>query len=158
MFVRSRNAMEICMFGILSVSTAGAALAGTLPPSLASAAQFGHFAAVCLWIGSIGSFVGILLPKRDRGLLLEQIALIPAAFGAFFWGAAVYFGAWKAIPIAHPWWMKSYLALASSQIALGLSVGLGVSCVVRWIQIQRYIKLREQLPDPGGQPDGLASG
>ena len=150
-YVMTRNAMEICMFGVLSVSTFSAAALGDLPVSLQLAPSFGRVAAIALWVGSIGCLVGIFIPNRDRGLLVEQFALVPAAFGAIFWAAAVYFTSWRSILVNHPWWRKTYLSLSSSQIALGLSLGLAASCIVRWLQIQSYVKARERLPEPGGK-------
>jgi hypothetical protein len=134
--------MELCIFGMLAVTSSGPALTGVMPSSLEQAPDFGRLAAIALWMGCVGSFIGIVLPNRDRGLLLEQVALIPAAFGAFFWGCAVFFNQWKQIFVDHPWWKHSWLAFASGAIAIGLSLGFTSACIVRWIQIQRYVRLR----------------
>jgi hypothetical protein len=128
--VRDRNAMEILCFGFLAASVFQTAFfLQPLPPSLAQAPLLGHIASLSLFIGCLGSIIGILWPDHDRSLLIEQGFIPFAGFGCLTYAVA--------LSQANPF--------ASAAFAFGMSVGIGVFCIWRFLQVQRYVRHRRDL-------------
>lgn len=136
---RERNPMAICLKTILAVSVFQTAFfLEPLPPSLAQSPILGRACAIILFIGCVGSVVGILWRDHDRSLLIEQFFIAIAALG--FVGYAV------ALAQAQPF--------SSAAFAFGMSLGIGVFCVLRFIQIQRYIGRRRRIAGRARAEDG----
>lgn len=123
--VRERNPMEICVFAVLAASTAGTVFhLSPLPPSLAESATFGRFAATTLFAGCVVAIAGLLWRDRRDGLVIEQFGCALAGFGCLFYGAAL---------------LRS-TTFPPAALAVGMSFGIGVFCLFRYWQVDRYVR------------------
>lgn len=82
----------------------------------------GYAWAVVLAVGSAMALVGVYLPDRATGLILEQLGLFCTGIGSLIYGAAALssVGETAIYPVAIVW-------------------GYGVSCCIRGRQIQRIL-------------------
>lgn len=122
---RERNSMEITVFGVLAASVARTVLhLEPLPVSLRATPLLGQGAATVLFIGCLISAGGILWRDRIDGLVIEQLGLALAGLGLLFYGTA--------LTLQNPWNLVAFAA--------GMSFGLAAACLVRWVQIQRFVR------------------
>jgi hypothetical protein len=134
-----RDPRAVVLFGVLSISTIGTAL-GTvpLPGSLAAAPDlYGQTAAIALCLGSAAAAVGILLPNRMDGLVIEQVGHVIAGLGAVLYALALFtntrlldspvcvFGI--TLPIS-----------SDALIAFGMCSAIAAACLVQWWRILRF--------------------
>lgn len=119
-----RHPFEIYMLALAAVtgipSLFGAPEPGSIEAALPSWAVFAW--SLVLSLGSVLALLGISLKRRDTGLILEQLGLA-------FVGAA-------SIIYAVSLWAVAGLA---ALFAGGIVFGFGVSCLVRWKDLQETI-------------------
>ena len=131
--VSSRNAMEICIFAVIALSSSQTALGiRPLPGSLAQGGQvWGQVAASTLCLGCLVALLGLAWPRRDDGLAIEQLGLALTAIGCLFYAGAVYVlsGFYPAV------------------FAIGFSGGIALASVVRYVQIEAYVTQRKLAGD-----------
>lgn len=75
-----------------------------------------------LFFGALVALVGIFLPNRVNGLLVEGIGLIATGVAAIIYAVAIIFTIGSA-----------------GVVASGIVVGFGISCVVRWFQLNTVL-------------------
>jgi hypothetical protein len=104
----------------------GDATPGTIQALLPHQWQLVWGLMICL--GSLIALIGIFLPRRDTGLIIEQIGMVATGVGMLAYAAAVLDAAG---------WSGFFPAIAVT--------GFGLACFRRWWRIQKALKKAEVL-------------
>ena len=126
----SRHPFEIFALVACAMSGTSLLLGGVVPGSINALLPLPAVIAwgIALAFGSAAALTGIVLKNRLLGLLLEQVGLVAVGGAACLYAATI------------------LLYTGGAGLAASLVVGaFGVSCLWRWVQIHRLIKLAQHI-------------
>lgn len=124
-----RNPFELFIAVVMTASMLKPAFGRSeLPNSLSSiTANFGQVVAVLLFVGCGAIVAGLLYPKRDTGLPIEQFGCVLAFFGFLGYTYAVF----------------DFNSFTQTRVAASSTLGIAIGAAVRWVQIQLYVRKRK---------------
>lgn len=126
MWTGRKNALSVCMLGIVPLSVAPV-LFGVEPGSPSIQASMDpitrYIWAISLFVGCVVALIGIFHPDTVKGLILEMGGCALATTPSIMFGAvAIYVGGDRAL------------------VAAGFGLGFGLACFVRTLQCRRILR------------------
>lgn len=134
-----REGFEIWVLGLCVLAGVPLLFGGAKPGTIASLLpeEWQLVWSIFLVGGALLALIGIFLPQRATGLILEQIGMVPTAIAAFVYAFVVL-----------------YTVHWTGVIPAAVVTGFGIACARRWFRIQGVITKAEMLAKRRGQQDG----